>query len=228
MFFNHEPKPKKILEDSTYAQTRMTYSLLKQAQTSQGTATATTLNTRMVNNDYAVPILNSLENVFYFEENFFTPNSKQIHDVNMRKNAQKCLKILFDYTNLPFKEIFKLLTDSEGSKLWINNKPIESNDAIGIACNALGLDRIFKKGLFRGLKTKIDKLKNLNKSYEQKATLFSRLVECNKDLQKLIFSALDTKPCKYSEKYDTHFAAKQAERKQQNKASKKAEIEATS
>ena len=212
----HFYKPKNIIADRKYAQTRVTYSLLKKALDNEITNNYTNpLNTRMVNNEYAVPILNSLQNVFYYEDTFFVPNSDETLDVKLRKNAQNCLKILLDFTNLTYKDIFKMLTDENKSKMWITNNTIEAErDCISVACHALGLDKIFKKGMFRGLKAKLEKLQGLkNKTYEQKATLFSRLVECNKELQSLIFGELGSKPCKYSEKFDTRFAAKQSEKR---------------
>ncbi len=218
-FLNREPNPKKILNDGNYAQTSKVFKMLEEEQKSPLMDSAEELNYRIAdNNDYAMPILNSIENLFYFEDNFFDPNNEELmKDITMRKNAQNCLKILFDYTNLKFKDIFKLLTDKKsGCKLWIKNEKINPNkDAISIACSALGLDEIFKnnKSRFPKLKEKIEKIKSL-KSYEQKATLFSKLVECNEDLQKIIFSTLKTEPCKYSRKHATRFAAKQAERKQ--------------
>jgi hypothetical protein len=53
----------------------------------------------------------------------------------------------------------------------------------------------------------------MNKSYEQKATIFSLLIEKNKALQEAIFSRLKTKPCKYSAQFETRFDAKMAEKK---------------
>ncbi len=217
-------RTKKIMTNDKYAikyaQTRTVYKKIGKAlDNEQGDKSTLKLNTRMVNNDYAVPILNSLDNLFYYEDKFFTPTKEQELDVNMRQNAQKCLKILFDYTNLSYEDIFTMLTDEQKSEMfWIKEEKVDlEKDAISIACSALGLDKIFKKGRFQGLKSKIEKLKHLDKSYEQKATLFSRLVECNKDLQKMIFSALGTLPCRYSEKFNTRFEAKQAERKQKIK-----------
>ncbi len=227
-------KPRDVIADRKYSQTRVTYSLIKKALDDEVSKSENNnLNTRVVNDGYAVPILNSIENTFYYEDTFFTPNTDEVLDVKMRKNAQNCLKILFDFTNLQFKDIFKMLTDTEGvknklgiktadekSKLWIRDETIDpEKDAISVACTALGLDKIFNKGMFRGLKAKIEKLKNLNnKSYEQKATLFSRLVECNSELQKHIFSELETKPCRYSVDYPTRFAAKQSEKRAKIKA----------
>jgi len=214
-------KPRDVIADRKYSQTRVTYSLIKKALDDEiGKSANNNLNTRVVNEGYAVPILNSIENTFYYEDTFFTPNADEMLDVKMRKNAQNCLKILFDFTNLQFKDIFKMLTDGAKSKLWIRNETIDpEKDAISVACSALGLDKIFKKGMFRGVKAKIEKLKNLsNKSYEQKATLFSRLVECNSELQKQIFSELETKPCRYSVDYPTRFAAKQSEKRAKIKA----------
>ncbi len=222
-------KPKDILKKSNYSRTREVYSMIETAYKEEIAeekefADDSTLNARMVEGKYKVPILKSLDNRFFFEQDkYFKPSPEEVDDVHLRKNAQNCMKILFDFTNLKYKDIFRLLTDDYSCQLWINDVNIDpEKHAVKLACLALGLDKIFAedekknkkgKGLFQSVKKNLDKLIHMNKSYEQKATIFSLLIEKNKALQEAIFSRLKTKPCKYSAQFETRFDAKMAEKK---------------
>ena len=212
-------KPKDILKKSNYTRSREVYEMMQNAYQKEVAeedefGDNNILKARMVEGNYKVKILESMEHRFFFEEDkFFVPSAREVDDVRLRKNAQNCLKILFDYTNLQYKDIFKLLTDDYSCQLWINDLTIKpEKHAIKLACLALGLDKIFASGKFGKIKQKINKLIHMEKSYDQKATIFSSLVERNKDLQKEIFSRLKTKPCKYSDKFDTRYDAKIAEK----------------
>ena len=84
-------------EDSRFTQTSTTFELMENALKNE-VKQEKNLNLRMVKNDYAVPILESIDNmVCAYDNGFFAPPKS---DVIMRKNAQACLKILFDFTNL--------------------------------------------------------------------------------------------------------------------------------
>ena len=216
-------KPKDLLKKSKYSKSHEVYNIIadayqKEAVEEKEFNNNSFLNTRMVEGKYKVPILTTLENKFYVDDHFFVPNEAQSDDERIRKNAQNCLKILFDFTNLKYKDIFKLLTDDYSCQLWVNDLSIDPNKhAVKLACLALGLDKIFAKDkghVFSSVKKKIDKLIHMNTSYEQKATVFSFLVEKNKALQNAIFSHLKTKPCKYSDKFDTRYDAKVASNKE--------------